>query len=248
VSDDNTYPYPTPEQINKADPAAFSNTELADYNSAIAKLKQPTGNPRTDLNSPGLDTLTPDERAAYDKYTGTLMLHWKGSVLDSSAPTWQGQDEKYQPDVNYTGLSDVGTAPDVPPPVAGGEEGKGDLVVSTEAIKTFRSNLEKLQKILATTQSNVEGMGPIKPGYFGLGGSMFRAIIGDKSVPGLQRTTGDFLHNAVNAFEKLMTDIDAMAKQYDTVEEMSTLTAEKLNKEFDDAFSAVGALGSKPDA
>jgi hypothetical protein len=128
--------------------------------------------------------------------------------------------------------------------VAGGEEGKGDLVVSTEAIKTFRSNLAELQAILVKTQSNVENMAPIKPGYFGLGGSMYRAITGDKGAPGLQKSTGDFLHNAVNAFEKLMTDIDAMVKQYDSVEEMSTLTAEKLNKEFDDAFKAMGALSS----
>ncbi|MDT5044055.1 MAG: hypothetical protein QOE51_5040 [Actinoplanes sp.] len=242
---------PTPEQINKYDPAAFSNADLANYNSGFAKLKQANGgnDPSPDVYSgdlQGWDKLTKQEQDAYLKYTDDLSQNWKGPPPDKVAPDWDGRDDKYNPDTSYTGLSDDGNAPVVPPPVAGGEEGKGDLVVSTDAIKTFRSNLEKLQKILVTTQSNVENMAPIKPGYFGLGGSMYRAIIGDKA-PGLQKTTGDFLHNAVNAFEKLMTDIDKMVKQYDSVEEMSTLTAEKLNKEFDDAFQAMGTL-SKPSA
>jgi hypothetical protein len=243
-----TTPQPNAEQINKADPAAFSNQELADYSSAFAKLKQANGGKDPDPDNPYADagwrTLSQPELDAYNKYTNDLRINWKGPPPDKVAPDWDGRDEKYQPDSNYTGLSDDGKAPDVPPPVAGGEEGKGDLVVSTDAIKTFRSNLEELQAILVKTQSNVENMAPIKPGYFGLGGSMYRAITGDKGAPGLQKSTGDFLHNAVNAFEKLMTDIDAMVKEYDSVEEMSTLTAEKLNKEFDDAFKAMGALSS----
>jgi hypothetical protein len=41
-----------------------------------------------------------------------------------------------------------------------------------------------------------------------------------------------------------MTDIDAMVKEYDTAEELSTLGADKLNKAFDDAFSSINNLGN----
>jgi hypothetical protein len=239
---------PSAEEINFDDPAAFSNADLANYNSGLEKLKhaRPLGG-RAGAEGMTQDAgLTPEEKAAVSKYAD-LAPNWQtpeGSTSDQ--PKWQqdGHDATYKPESNYTGLGDGATTPEVPAPVAGGEEGRGDLVVNTEAIKTFRQNLGQLQEILAKTQGNVEGMAPIKPGYFGLGGAMYRAIIGDGGAPGLQKNTGDFLHNTVNTFEKLMTDIDTMIKEYDTTEELSTLSAEKLNQAFDDAFTAMGTMST----
>jgi hypothetical protein len=247
VSVSNSYPYPTPEQINKEDPKSFSDQELKDYNSAIQKLDEAHKhghNTKDGWVSPDAN-LTGPEQAAFDKYANNLEMNWK-APLSSSDPTWDGgADKTYDPNKSYTGNGDGTTNPDLPPPVAGGEDGKGaDLVVNTEAIKTFRTNLGELQKVLATTQTNVENMPAIKPGYFGLGGTMYRAVIGDSGAPGLQVNTSTFLHGTVNTFDKLMTDIDAMVKEYDTAEELSTLGADKLNKAFDDAFSSINNLGN----
>jgi hypothetical protein len=242
----NSYPWPTPEQINKEDPKSFSDTELADYNSAIKKLDYANAHTPAGKDRMAPDAhLTDSERAAFDKYNDDLKLKWEAPISNSD-PTWSadGHDKTYDPHKSYTGGGDGAAKPDLPPPVAGGEEGKGDLVVNTEAIKTFRGNLSKLQEVLATTQTNVEQMPAIKPGYFGLGGSMYRAVIGDSSLPGLQTNTSTFLHGTVNTFEKLMTDIDAMVKEYDSAEELSTLGADKLNKAFDDAFSSINNLGN----
>lgn len=245
----NSYPYPTPEQIHKDDPNAYSSHEVDLYHSAHDKLIDANNRTTPAMANRGQHAdahLTVEEQTAWDKYTDDLMVNWKAPVAGST-PTWQqdGQDPNYHKDTNYTGLNGGATAPELPPPVAGGEDGKGaDLIVNTEAIKTFRGNLEKLHDILLNTQTKVEAMPPIKPGYFGLGGSMYRAIIGTDGAPGLQKNTGDFLHSTVTTFEKLMADIDKMILDYDTAEELSTLSAEKLNKAFEDAFTAMGNLGS----
>jgi hypothetical protein len=247
----NSYPYPSPEMINKEDPKSFSDQELKDYNSAIKKLD--------DAHNHGHNTkdgwvsadahLTDSEKAAFDKYSDNLELNWKAPISNSS-PTWDGHDQTYDPNKTYTtnpdgtASGDGTTAPKLPPPVAGGEEGRGDLVVNTKAIADFRSNLTQLQQVLASTQTEVENMPAIKPGYFGLGGTMYRTVIGDSGSPGLQANTSQFLHGTVNTFDKLMTDIDAMVKQYDTAEELSTLSADKLNKAFDDAFTSINNLGN----
>ena len=248
MGDRNTYPYPTPEEINKEDPKSFSDQELKDYNSAIDKLEKANNSSSGRAESLGLHKdagLTDSEEAAFDKYTDDLMYDWK-VPLSNSAPTWaqDGHDETYKPSGEYSTVKpEDPKEPGLPPPVAGGEEGDGNLVVNTDAIKTFKDNLKKLQDVIGTTQKDVEGMKKIKPGYFGMGGTMYRAICGDKGAPGLQENTATFLHGTVNTFDKLMTDIDAMTKEYVSVDELNSLTAEKLNKEFDDAFSAMGNLG-----
>ena len=72
----NSYPYPTPEQINQYDPAKFSSAELTAYHSAIQKLTE--ANNRNNNPNRSVDAhLTTEEQAAYDKYTQDLMLHWQ---------------------------------------------------------------------------------------------------------------------------------------------------------------------------
>lgn len=247
----NSYPYPSPELINKEDPKSFSDQELKDYNSAIKKLDDAHNHghaTRDGWVSPSAN-LTDAEQAAFDKYADNLEMNWKAPISNSS-PTWDGHDQSYDPNKTYTTnpdgtpTGDGVTPPEVPAPVAGGEEGRGDLVVNTDAISTFRGNLAKLQQVLATTQTDVENMPAIKPGYFGLGGTMYRTVIGDSGAPGLQANTSEFLHGTVNTFDKLMTDIDTMVKQYNTAEDLSTLSADKLNKVFDDAFTSINNLGT----
>ena len=246
----NTYPYPTPEQINHDDPKSFSDAELSAYHSAIEKLTE-ANNHNNNPNRTVDAHLTSEEQAAFDKYTQDLELHWQAPP-GAVEPDWagSGQNGQYQEGTTYVGpngspaLGETINKPPVPDPVAGGEEGKGDLVVNTEAIKTFKANLGELQKILADVQSKVNGMEPIRPGYFGLGGSMFKAITGSSGAPGLKDNTEQFLHHSVNTFEKLMADIDAMVKEYDTAEELSTATTEQMNKVFEDAFGSYNDLGS----
>jgi hypothetical protein len=55
-------------------------------------------------------------------------------------------------------------------------------------------------------------------------------IIGDGGTPGLQGNTTRFLYGTVSTFDKLMTDIDAMVKEYDSAEELSTLSAGRLEE------------------
>ena len=246
----NTYPYPTPETINKFDPAKFSNAELAAYNSAHEKLTE--ANNRNNNPNRSVDAhLTTEEQAAWDKYTDDLMLHWQAPP-GAVEPDWtgSGQHSQYQENTTYVGPNgspalDVKVKPPtVPAPVAGGEEGNGELVVNTVALNTFRTNLADLQKILVEVRTQVNGMEPIRPGYFGLGGSMFKAITGSSQAPGLKDNTEQFLHHSVNTFEKLMTDIDKMVKEYDSAEELSAATAEQMAKVFDDAFGSFTELGS----
>jgi len=246
----NTYPYPTPEQINKADPKSFSDAELAAYNSALEKLTD-ANNRTTNPDNPVDAHLTTEEDAAFDKYTQDLELHWQAPP-GAVEPDWtgSGQHSQYQDNTVYVGpdgsqaLDVKINPPTVPAPVAGGEEGNGELVVNTVALNTFRTNLAELQKILVDVRTQVNGMAPIRPGYFGLGGSMFKAITGSSGAPGLKDNTEQFLHHSVNTFEKLMTDIDKMVKEYDSAEELSAATAEQMAKVFDDAFGSFTDLGS----
>ena len=241
----------TPEKINLENPELFSDDELAAYQRADEKFDHSQTSARGAWTPPDL---TDQEQAAWDKYNGELLPTWKShwDHVDTVGPPWEqaGKDATYDPGKSYfaDGKGEPTTsAPTVPAPVAGGENAPGgELIVNTDAIKDFQKNVTSLQDLLVSTQRLVEQMPAIKPGYFGLGGGLYRAIIGDKSAPGLKENTAGFLHGAVNSFEKLKKDLDTMVSEYNSAELSSTLTAAKLKDLFEDTSASISNGLGKP--
>ena len=139
------------------------------------------------------------------------------------------------------GMPPNGISFTVPKPIGGdGKDGKGNTVVSTEAIKMFASNIELFE-------------GPIRTALNGLGevdihaGAFYQAFnlasrIDDEGQ--LTDNTRIVLTKSLDALVKIREACSRLATEYDTAEELNKADATRFGQLVSDANNVINSFGS----
>ncbi|MEU4745975.1 hypothetical protein AB0G02_36705, partial [Actinosynnema sp. NPDC023658] len=112
----------------------------------------------------------------------------------------------------------------------------GATVVNTEALKTFARNLRRLKELLVEALDKVRRI-QLAPGAFYHAGQLVGKVTGPG---GLAPSVEEFLLKAIDALEVTALDLERLAHDYDTTEELNGLTAVKLDEHIQDAMAYIG--------
>lgn len=158
-----------------------------------------------------------------------------GRYTDTDRNNFQNFDGNYQ---HVDGSSDIDSGAGDAPPVPGGADhpGKGVTAVSTEALKTFGSNLELLKQPLLNARNAVVDV-KIKPGAFFDAHEMEKKVNGG----GLVDPTSEFLRTTVEAAIDMVAKAQKMATDYATAEEFNSMTAAEFGKYTEDVAGDINA-------
>ncbi|GAA3464474.1 hypothetical protein ACFFSW_18340 [Saccharothrix longispora] len=118
-----------------------------------------------------------------------------------------------------------------PPPRKTGDTGA--TVVSTDALRTFARNLRQLRELLEEALKTLRGV-DIAPGAF-----YHATDLTTKLTGGLVPSVEEFLIKAIDALEMTARNLEQLAHDYDTTEELNGLTAVKLNEHIQDAVGYI---------
>ncbi|RKT56745.1 hypothetical protein [Saccharothrix australiensis] len=135
----------------------------------------------------------------------------------------------------------------VPPPVPGGGDGKGDrTVVNTVAMKRFGDNVAKLVDPMKNSLKLVEDIS-LAPGGLGESWELRNKIMGsggDSGGKGLVPELRKSIFEIKQALDAVRNAAIALAKKYDSVEELNKLDAKKMGPHLYQANTYIGGLGS----
>ncbi|MEV6636972.1 hypothetical protein AB0M54_40180 [Actinoplanes sp. NPDC051470] len=232
-----------PEDIHKDYPSDFSDADVHNATEFLKRYASGYGdNQWMNSNWTSLTELD-DEKAAYLKFRELVERKF---LEDPASDGAYGEGTNYLPGDGQQEKKEEAHPPedgDLPPPVAGGEDGDAKLAVNTEALKTFSSNLEKLRLRLATVAKTLSEDGPIKPGTaFSAAALLTDAVEG---AAGVRPATTDYLTKIDYSFTLICDKIQEISKDYDNESEMNKMTAEKLAKVMTEPFGQLGGLEKK---
>ncbi|MFI9009986.1 hypothetical protein ACIGNX_22415 [Actinosynnema sp. NPDC053489] len=142
----------------------------------------------------------------------------------------------------------------VPPPPRKGVDGSGSTAVSTDALRVFAGNLRKLNELLTQALEKLRNV-DIAPGAFYDAQQMILKLRGSGSggtgsgtLTGIVEPTAEFLKKAIEALEATAQSLEKLAHDYDTAEELNSLTSTKLAEHIQDAVDYIGSTTGLPGA
>ena len=139
------------------------------------------------------------------------------------------------------GMPPNGISFTVPKPIGGdGKDGKGNTVVSTEAIKMFASNIALFEQPIRTA---LNGLGEVDV----RAGAIYQAFqlasrIDDEGQ--LTDNTRIVLTKSLDALVQIREACTRLANEYDTAEELNKADATRFGQLVNDANSVINSLGS----
>ncbi|WP_156213857.1 hypothetical protein [Lentzea aerocolonigenes] len=106
--------------------------------------------------------------------------------------------------------------------------GRG-IRVSTEALKTFATNVRSLIPTLKTALEQIEKV-KVAPGIFYDAHQLQVKVVGGGTGGAIQPTTREFLRKAIDAITAVADELEKLAHAYDTAEELNRATGKDLNE------------------
>ncbi|OLR92195.1 hypothetical protein [Actinokineospora bangkokensis] len=163
-----------------------------------------------------------------------------------SNPEYAENSSEYNNDVPTEStfqVNDDGVPP--PPAVPGpGADGGKDTRVNTAALQTFAENMTVLRGHLDKPLADLDGLF-VAPGTFAVANKVRSAIGGgEMGGKGLAKDTHEFIGNLQDALQLVTEAVGRMKTEYDSAEELNSMTSEKLNKNFSDVNSEITGLGA----
>ncbi|MFI9005948.1 hypothetical protein ACIGNX_01785 [Actinosynnema sp. NPDC053489] len=146
---------------------------------------------------------------------------------DPTRGNWDGPPGEY-----YAGLN--------PPPKVPKNDKKPTkgTRVDTKALLTFAANIRSLIPMLESVRDKL-GKVEIKPGSFYDASQLTLKSIGGPAGVSIKETTRDFVETAINAITTVADELERLAKQYETVEELNKATGLGLGEHIENARTAV---------
>ncbi|XVS67702.1 hypothetical protein ACQPYE_17110 [Actinosynnema sp. CA-299493] len=161
---------------------------------------------------------------------------------------WSRVDDanQYQQGSGPEGNGYQGDEPDlhlrVPPPPR--REAGGGIVVSPDVLRTFAANLRELKGLLTESIEKLREIS-VAPGAFFDAVQLGSKVDGDADA-GIVASVEQFVLRAIDALEVTALNLEQLAHDYDSTEELNGLTAEKLNEHLQDATKYISdATGLK---
>ncbi|WP_258342259.1 hypothetical protein [Saccharopolyspora gregorii] len=177
-----------------------------------------------------------------------------GNAEDLPKPDGEGEgpneDTDYVDQLDW-GLGDDETPPGVedPPKVPKydneGKEGD-EVVVSTEALKTFAQNMLKLKAMITPAKDYVSDV-EILPGAFANAYRLRDRVMGssgENGSAGLKTAIYDFLHNTERGFDFLEEDLARVLKEYAEAEDLNKVAGSDFDAIMAKAYSYIGETES----
>jgi hypothetical protein len=122
---------------------------------------------------------------------------------------------------------------------APGGAGNGALAVNTEALQLFGGNMLTLRDFIRESMTYV-ALIDVKPGVFYKGLVLRDKVMGDpENNPGLWFETYQFMDNTAEAMVDLYHDLRKLTADYDTVEELNGMGADKLKVVMNESFGTI---------
>lgn len=160
------------------------------------------------------------------------------------------KDKTSQPN-NYNGSTNAPPAgtpsyqSNTPPPptVPGGSDhpGQGVTSVSPDAMRTFASNLEQLEQVVADLIQKITGV-KVTAGSFSTAVNLAQKI--DAATSGLTDTTTTVLTDLKTTVTDTVAAARKLAADFDNAEDLNGLTADNFNRYINQVSSDVNNLNS----
>ncbi|MEV0609343.1 hypothetical protein AB0I61_23525 [Polymorphospora rubra] len=201
---------------------------------------QSTYNPSTGMSDVDWENYSDEERAAYEWYKDEVIApeKWR-ALVEEYEETSSDEDnvswDSYQDPENYDIDGDI-DAPEVSA-YTGGDNENGELKVSTEAIRYFVKQLDKVvwrDGGLAFDSSERFKAIDVKPGQFARAYVMKERISGNGESTGLVGDTQALLMTVHWALFELRGSLVQMADSYELTEEGNELTGRDLEQRTED--------------
>ncbi|WP_089919636.1 hypothetical protein [Lentzea albida] len=117
-----------------------------------------------------------------------------------------------------------------PPKVPRNKDHSGrGIRVSTEALKTFATNIRSLIPTLKTALEQIEKV-KVAPGIFYDAHQLQVKVISGGEGTAIQPTTREFLRRSIDAITTVADELEKLARAYDTAEELNAATGKDLNE------------------
>lgn len=140
------------------------------------------------------------------------------------------------------GMPPNGISFNVPKPIGGeGKNGKGNTVVSTEAIKMFASNIQLFEQPIRTALNGLDQV-DIHAGAF-YQAFQLASKIDDEGQ--LTDSTRIVLTKSLDALVTIREACSRLAIEYDTAEELNKADATRFGQLVNDANSVINSLGGE---
>jgi len=140
-------------------------------------------------------------------------------------------------DSTYTHATDTGPQPDPtdpPPDVPGPHSTTGSGVhVNTPSLTVFANNVDTLNNAVSAAYDKLNGIQPVAPGAFQQANAIRTKVNDDDG--GLKAGYLRVLNNLNNGLLELRDGIRALAAKYQSVEDVNSITADKLNNAIENA-------------
>ncbi|MEV0058109.1 hypothetical protein AB0I53_22330 [Saccharopolyspora sp. NPDC050389] len=176
------------------------------------------------MGGPDKLPVLPDDIEHVDPFEGTDV---------SVDGDWGGPADGY--------FADLFDWPKVP---ASGENTGPGVHVSTEALRTFATNLRSMLEPLNTAKWHIESV-KLAPGTFLDAAELTGKVFGGAS-DGIQPTTLRFINTAQQAITKTAEELERLASEYQTAEELNAATGQDLGEHIQDAKNYITAAVNGP--
>lgn len=138
------------------------------------------------------------------------------------------------------GMPPTGVTFNLPKPIGDGQNGDGNTVVSTDAIKMFASNIELFEDPIRTALNGLDDVDIH-------GGAFYQAFhlaskIDDEGQ--LTDSTRIVLTKSLDALVKIREACSRIASEYDTAEELNKADATKFGELVNDVNGVINSLGA----
>jgi hypothetical protein len=149
-------------------------------------------------------------------------------------------------DGNYQHATDTGAQPGspAPPPDVPGPHGStgNGVHVNTPSLVVFANNVDTLNNAVNTAYERLSPIRPVAPGAFKQANDIRAKVNNDDG--GLKAAYLKVLDDLNNGLLELRDGIRALAAKYQSVEDVNSITADKLNKAIENANPLFGQLGT----
>lgn len=133
---------------------------------------------------------------------------------------------------------DTSTLGNVNPPKYDGSGGDGEVTVNTDALRQFSAFLDRLGEPLKTLKTDVDKVA-VHPGAFYQAFHLKNAVHSD---PSLQTNTSKVIAQTLDAFASIKQGITKLIAEYDSAEELNSVSAEDLKKVLSSASTIITKL------
>ncbi|PRY38971.1 hypothetical protein [Umezawaea tangerina] len=160
-----------------------------------------------------------------------------GSNHPPADTSWQGPADGY-----YSDQFVWGSLPKA------SENATSGVSVNTDALRMFAQNLRSLLVPLKAAQDSLEGM-RLAPGGFFDAYALVGKVLGSGAGAGeaIQPTTLDFIKKAVQAVTIAADELEGLARQYKSAEELNAATGHDVEEYIQGAKAYIGnAVGVAP--